>query len=537
MKESKSPAPHSPSAVTMSQRRESRGIDKTSGPAGAYGAIRVIHIFAPKVIKTDVANFRALVQKLTGRPTSSNQAGKSTRGRSRKTSAAGASTSVTAAGCIDVTTCMRSPTSTSISSSVETSTFEFESSSSVNTSAHRHQSSAAIADFEFDQKFQTRSGPLNSNSQGSASLFSAPDSSMTSSAQLNWFELEFSGRLQYSSPSSSSSFVSEPLSRDQMFSANGIEAAEDRLISCPAARSSSCSSWNESGSKSSPSIMVDPMQSLSGYKDNVSCSWSSPEASSCNSWSQEQEDTDFELRHQRNECNAATLSSGRRTTSSNDLVFSEMEILAGLVSPGHHPPLPEVNTLPPPLMSDYTSSNNSFSLEHFLFPIVSAKSTGGDSTDVSSSWNFVHTGMIQLNTPHARSPCPKSSSRAVVVDPRFEEESDRKSLLYPCVDHGKAYGSDGNESGSTGQTGTSLNAHPSTTSSIMLHLMITSRWYVAMEEIRSHARTQAQSPFRLFCFGGLNIELVCSLGFHVKYLDRVPIPVLKVHMIIYARND
>ncbi|KAL8252855.1 hypothetical protein R6Q59_036548 [Mikania micrantha] len=31
--------------------------------------IRIIHIFAPKIIKTDVANFRELVQSLTGKPT------------------------------------------------------------------------------------------------------------------------------------------------------------------------------------------------------------------------------------------------------------------------------------------------------------------------------------------------------------------------------------------------------------------------------------------------------------------------------------
>lgn len=30
--------------------------------------IRIIHIFAPEIIKTDVENFRELVQKLTGKP-------------------------------------------------------------------------------------------------------------------------------------------------------------------------------------------------------------------------------------------------------------------------------------------------------------------------------------------------------------------------------------------------------------------------------------------------------------------------------------
>ncbi|KAG1363893.1 VQ motif-containing protein 25 [Cocos nucifera] len=31
--------------------------------------IRIVHIFAPQIIKTDAANFRELVQRLTGKPT------------------------------------------------------------------------------------------------------------------------------------------------------------------------------------------------------------------------------------------------------------------------------------------------------------------------------------------------------------------------------------------------------------------------------------------------------------------------------------
>lgn len=31
--------------------------------------VRIIHIFAPEIIKTDAANFRELVQRLTGKPT------------------------------------------------------------------------------------------------------------------------------------------------------------------------------------------------------------------------------------------------------------------------------------------------------------------------------------------------------------------------------------------------------------------------------------------------------------------------------------
>lgn len=37
--------------------------------------IRIIHIFAPEIIKTDVENFRELVQRLTGKPTEKKQRG------------------------------------------------------------------------------------------------------------------------------------------------------------------------------------------------------------------------------------------------------------------------------------------------------------------------------------------------------------------------------------------------------------------------------------------------------------------------------
>ncbi|KAG6429020.1 hypothetical protein SASPL_107059 [Salvia splendens] len=36
--------------------------------------IRIIHIFAPEIIKTDAANFRELVQRLTGKPDQRNGA-------------------------------------------------------------------------------------------------------------------------------------------------------------------------------------------------------------------------------------------------------------------------------------------------------------------------------------------------------------------------------------------------------------------------------------------------------------------------------
>ncbi|XP_009804471.2 VQ motif-containing protein 25-like [Nicotiana sylvestris] len=35
--------------------------------------IRIIHVFAPEIIKTDVANFRELVQRLTGKPSLSDK--------------------------------------------------------------------------------------------------------------------------------------------------------------------------------------------------------------------------------------------------------------------------------------------------------------------------------------------------------------------------------------------------------------------------------------------------------------------------------
>ncbi|KAH6812829.1 hypothetical protein C2S51_021847 [Perilla frutescens var. frutescens] len=44
-------------------RNSSQTISKTKPK------IRIIHIFAPEIIKTDAANFRELVQRLTGRPT------------------------------------------------------------------------------------------------------------------------------------------------------------------------------------------------------------------------------------------------------------------------------------------------------------------------------------------------------------------------------------------------------------------------------------------------------------------------------------
>ena len=43
------------------------GVSTSTVPA-ARPKIRIIHIIAPEIIKTDVANFRDLVQRLTGKP-------------------------------------------------------------------------------------------------------------------------------------------------------------------------------------------------------------------------------------------------------------------------------------------------------------------------------------------------------------------------------------------------------------------------------------------------------------------------------------
>lgn len=53
----------SSSAAAVGLHKNSQTISKTKPK------IRIIHIFAPEIIKTDVANFRELVQRLTGKPT------------------------------------------------------------------------------------------------------------------------------------------------------------------------------------------------------------------------------------------------------------------------------------------------------------------------------------------------------------------------------------------------------------------------------------------------------------------------------------
>ncbi|KAL1533988.1 VQ motif-containing protein 25-like [Salvia divinorum] len=52
--------------------RNSKTISKTKPE------IRIIHIFAPEIIKTDATNFRELVQRLTGKPTEADPSSRGT---------------------------------------------------------------------------------------------------------------------------------------------------------------------------------------------------------------------------------------------------------------------------------------------------------------------------------------------------------------------------------------------------------------------------------------------------------------------------
>ncbi|XP_076899751.1 VQ motif-containing protein 17-like [Bidens hawaiensis] len=53
----------SPATKPLTMHQDSRTISKIKPK------IRIIHIFAPEIIKTDVTNFWELVQRLTGKPT------------------------------------------------------------------------------------------------------------------------------------------------------------------------------------------------------------------------------------------------------------------------------------------------------------------------------------------------------------------------------------------------------------------------------------------------------------------------------------
>ncbi|KAF2289474.1 hypothetical protein GH714_036513 [Hevea brasiliensis] len=52
----------SPTPSPLTMHKDSQTISK------AKPKVRIVHIFAPEIIKTDVANFRELVQRLTGKP-------------------------------------------------------------------------------------------------------------------------------------------------------------------------------------------------------------------------------------------------------------------------------------------------------------------------------------------------------------------------------------------------------------------------------------------------------------------------------------
>ncbi|KAI3412250.1 VQ domain-containing protein [Psidium guajava] len=55
-----------PSPSPLAMHKHSHAISKVNSKP----KIRIIHIFAPEIIKTDVENFRELVQRLTGKPPS-----------------------------------------------------------------------------------------------------------------------------------------------------------------------------------------------------------------------------------------------------------------------------------------------------------------------------------------------------------------------------------------------------------------------------------------------------------------------------------
>ncbi|RLN11657.1 hypothetical protein C2845_PM09G18690 [Panicum miliaceum] len=54
--------------VSTSAVPAARGGSHAAAPTMTRPKIRIIHIIAPEIIKTDVANFRDLVQRLTGKP-------------------------------------------------------------------------------------------------------------------------------------------------------------------------------------------------------------------------------------------------------------------------------------------------------------------------------------------------------------------------------------------------------------------------------------------------------------------------------------
>lgn len=66
MKQQYSCADRSPEASSkLGMHKDSHLISKTTP---SKPKVRIIHVFTPEIIKTDVANFRDLVQNLTGKP-------------------------------------------------------------------------------------------------------------------------------------------------------------------------------------------------------------------------------------------------------------------------------------------------------------------------------------------------------------------------------------------------------------------------------------------------------------------------------------
>ncbi|PON45332.1 VQ motif containing protein [Trema orientale] len=63
---------HFSTSPSLAIHKDSKTISKVST---SKPKIRIIHIFAPEIIKTDVANFRELVQRLTGKPAQKDQCG------------------------------------------------------------------------------------------------------------------------------------------------------------------------------------------------------------------------------------------------------------------------------------------------------------------------------------------------------------------------------------------------------------------------------------------------------------------------------
>ncbi|KAG6556252.1 hypothetical protein Mapa_002193 [Marchantia paleacea] len=317
----------------MSPRRESHTSEKTSSsngssaatrrdwshlPASTPGTIRVIHIFAPKVIKTDVANFRALVQKLTGK---SKRSGSGSRKRALKTRSL-----------------------TSISSD---GTF----SSSTDTNTNQSSAAAETCSESSTRSSNSASHVADSNSDvmaKSALLFSSTGSS-TTSANTKVFGLP--------------SYFGSSQTHHQVLPAEN-SAAFFRSQACTASSGNSRSTNSSSSNHSQSPVMVDPMQSLSGYKDN----WSSLQAScfnfSLNAHNQasvQQQPTPIQSQNRQVAYNMSQNTNG----------FSDMDILTGLVSPG---PVPEFS-LPPPLINNNNNhnliingiNNNSVpTSEHFL---------------------------------------------------------------------------------------------------------------------------------------------------------------------------